>query len=496
MNHGVNRTLVADTTNDEAIFRSLSASAAMDALYDSQLWDPQETRECLPGTRGSIFRQIEQALDASSNTIIWLSGSPGTGKSAIAHTVARSLSTQSRLAGTFFFSSKYKHLSGMAGLGVFVSTLAYQFAKSKPIAKDCVFNAIRSDPAILDPMKPLAAQFKKLLVPPLGSMLIGCSKPKVIVIDAIDACEERRIFELVSCLSNLLRESHIQKLHIFIASRRHLDAAVKKAIGDVLLAHPIVLDDAGIAEVREEICLFLKHALDRSYRNHSVEYPEPFLADETIRCLADRANGRFGTASMMMRFLDSDDVPCTFGDKLDMMKDPGYRYLPPTKIYCFYEFIINSSENPSRTYRHLSTVVHLAEPLAPIQLQKLLGESDLLPILVSSSPIVSVPADDSRPVEILHEKSLRAFLSQHSSHAFQLLAHSSLRMMKGAFQRQSDLKSILERMRIQIPVEIDLQSKHVGDYVMNIYAVLITTLADAVEFPRILFGTAVQHGHT
>jgi hypothetical protein len=285
-----------------------------------------------------------------------------------------------------------------------------------------------------------------------------------------------------------------------ITSRRPLDAAVKKAIGGVVSAHPIVLDDADIAEVHEEICLLFKHALDRSYRNHSVEYPEPILADETIRCLAKRANGRFGTASTMMRFLDTNDVPCTFDDKLNMIKDPGYRYLPPTKIFCLYEFIINSSENPSRTYRHLSIVVNLAEPLAPIQLQKLLGESDLLPILVSSSPIVSVPADDSRAVEVLHEESLRAFLSQHSSqhssHTFQLLAHSSLRMMKGAFQRQSDLKSILERMRIQIPVEIDLQSEHVGDYVMNIYAVLITTLADAVEFPRILFGTAVQHGHT
>jgi len=66
-------------------------------------------------------------------------------------------------------------------------------------------------------------------------------------------------------------------------------------------------------------------------------------------------------------------------------------------------------------------VVNLAEPLAfQLELRKLLGSSlecDLLSILSSLSPIVSVLADDSGVVEVLHKETLRAFLSQRFANA-------------------------------------------------------------------------------
>ncbi|KAG1727990.1 hypothetical protein EDB19DRAFT_171101 [Suillus lakei] len=471
MKYSAVRTVVADTSSAEKIFESLSAVVVHRAIYDCPEWGARQKLECLDGTRMRILEEIETTLQASDSTLIWLSGSPGTGKSAIAHTIASRLKNKSRLAGTFFFSRQHKDIPGMASLDFFAPTLAYQISKSKHLAKDPVVQSIRSDPAILDPRKPLADQIQDLLVKPLQNLQVswGHSEPKVLVIDAIDACEEERICELISCLSNLLHQPRIPHLHIVVTSRPlHTIDDAFEAIGCEESMHHIALDDVDVAE---DFRLLFKHALERSYRNHGLEYPELESDDETILCLADRANGRFGTASMMMRFLethdDDDEVPYDLDEKINLMKDPGDAYLHSTQIFRFYEFVINSSENPTRAYRHLSTVVNLAKPLAILHLRKLLGssESDLSSILVSLSPIVSVPVDDSQAIEVLHEKSLREFLSRHSSlsRTFQLLAQSSLRMMKSSFLRQSCFKDELQQMvkLTKIPIEACPQSDNI-----------------------------------
>lgn len=459
MTHGAGRTLVADISSAEKIFESLSAVVDLCALYDCPKLGPRNKLECLDGTCTKILEEIEMTLQASTSTLIWLSGSPGTGKSAIAHTIASRLESKSKLAGTFFFSRKHKDMPGITNLDFFAPTLAYQISKDNRnhLAKDSVVRSIKSDPLLLDPGKPLADQIQKLLVEPLQNLQVswGHSEPKVLVIDAIDACEEGRICELISCLSNLLHQPRIPHLHIVITSRPHhtIDDAFEY-IGCEESIHHIALDDV---DVTEDIRLLFKHALERSYRNHGLECPELESDDETILCLANRANGRFGTASMMMRFLETRDdmVLRDLNDKINLIKDPGDPYLTSTQISRFYEFVIDSSENPTLGYQHLSTVVNLAEPLAILHLQKLLGEKDLSSILVLLSPIVSVPADGSRPVEFLHIESLRDFLSKHSSTASHRLAELCLRTMRSSFLRQSGLKDELQRLvaLTKIPIE-------------------------------------------
>lgn len=465
MTYSAVRNLVADISSAEKIFESLSAVAVLRASSDCHEWGPQPDIKCLDGTCTKILKEIEITLQASKSTLIWLSGSPGTGKSAIAHTIASRLKSRSKLAGTFFFRRQHKDMPGITSLDFFAPTLAYQISKIDKLAKDSVVQYIKSDPAILDPRNPLADQIQELLVKPLQN-LRGHSEPKVLVIDAIDACEKRRIHELISCLSNLLHQPHIPRLHIVITSRPFniIDDAFE-VIGREKSIHHIALDGVDVAE---DVRILFKHALERSYRNHGRKRPELESIDKTILCLAARANGRFGTASMMMRFLDThdddddDEVSCDLDEKINLMKDPGDACLP--HIFRFYKFIINSSEQPTHAYRHLSTVVSLIEPLSIPHLRELLGSSEpgLSSILVSLSPIVGVPNDDSCPVEVLHEQSLRKFLYQHSSSscASQLLAQSSLRKMIRSFWRESGLKDKLQQM-VTIPIEPGPQSNDI-----------------------------------
>ncbi|KAG2049549.1 hypothetical protein BDR06DRAFT_703814 [Suillus hirtellus] len=492
MKYSAVRTMVADTSSEEKIFESLSAAVVHHALYDCPEWGPRHKLECLDGTCTRILEEIETVLQAENSTLIWLSGSPGTGKSAIAHTIASRLKNTSKLAGTFFFSRQHKDMPGMASLDCFAPTLAYQISKSKHLAKDAVIQSIRSDPIILDPRRSFTEQIQGLLVKPLQNLQVswGHLEPKALVIDAIDACEEGRICELISCLSNLLRQPHIPHLHIIITSRPlHAIDDAFEVINCRESIHHIALDDV---DVTEDLRLLFKRALERSYRHHGLEYPGLESDDQTILCLADRASGRFRAASMMIRFLETDDddeVPCNLDEKIDLMKDPGDAYLDSTQIFRFYEFVINLSENPTRAYRHLSTVVNLAKPLAILHLRKLLGssESDLSSVLASLSPIVSVPVDDSRPVEVLHIESLREFLSQHpsSSCASQLLAQSSLRTMRSSFLRQSGLKDKLQQMvtLTKIPTEAGPQSDNVRAYITSACYPHVDICTDFDGFP-------------
>ncbi len=56
--------------------------------------------ECLPGTRTSVFRRVEDWLcsgNLETSNVLWISGAPGAGKSAIATTLVKKLKSSNKL---------------------------------------------------------------------------------------------------------------------------------------------------------------------------------------------------------------------------------------------------------------------------------------------------------------------------------------------------------------------------------------------------------------
>jgi hypothetical protein len=80
---------------------------------------------CMDGTRESIVEELDKWLncaDASEPNILWLSGGPGAGKSAIASSIVSKLSERCRLGSHFFFRRGDVALSDPA---VLWRTMAY-----------------------------------------------------------------------------------------------------------------------------------------------------------------------------------------------------------------------------------------------------------------------------------------------------------------------------------------------------------------------------------
>ncbi|KAG2046925.1 hypothetical protein BDR06DRAFT_864534, partial [Suillus hirtellus] len=174
-------------------WEKLSQVAVKGAEYDSRERQPHP--KCLEGTRVELLNYIHRLSDTKEGSrLIWLHGTAGVGKSAVAFTVAdrmRNLKVtertkiEKRLAGTFFFSRKHTE---RCTTGYFFATLAYQLACNFPSVREDLNRIIRENPALLDANKSLRDQMEGLFLKPLRKLQIRLREcpPSMFIIDALD----------------------------------------------------------------------------------------------------------------------------------------------------------------------------------------------------------------------------------------------------------------------------------------------------------------------
>ncbi|EEB89972.1 hypothetical protein MPER_11880 [Moniliophthora perniciosa FA553] len=134
------------------------------ASHNSEIRYPPP--QCHPETRREVLNLLTDWIhDDSSDSVMWLYGPAGAGKSAIAQTIAEMAHDQDTLAGSFFFwrgdpkrnNPKYIFLS-----------LAHDIAHSIPELREHIEQAIRANPRILQAS--LEDQFEKLILAPYYSL--------------------------------------------------------------------------------------------------------------------------------------------------------------------------------------------------------------------------------------------------------------------------------------------------------------------------------------
>lgn len=163
----------------------LSAKAAL-ADYESVRKD-----SCAPNTRKHVLETIRTYLTGHPKRFVWLRGSPGTGKTAVAKTIAKEFGDPSNqlLCASFFFD---KHSGAPGGnvidINLFPPTIALQLANFDPMYAEQLALAVNQDPLIL--FKPLKDQMKRLIIEPLCKpSTISLTHQRVyIVLDGLDEC--------------------------------------------------------------------------------------------------------------------------------------------------------------------------------------------------------------------------------------------------------------------------------------------------------------------
>ena len=258
----------------------------------------EHERLCLPGTRTKILDLIEQwTINPQGERIFWLSGMAGTGKSAIARTLAHKLSEKKQLGASFFFS---RGRGDRGNASKFFTSIAYQLAildaENGSLARS-IRKAIDQCPDIFKRAK--RDQWKILVQEPL-SQLKGYSTHGilVLVIDALDECENDKDVQLILRIFNESKGFERIQFRVFVTGRPRI--SVRDAFLDIAY-QGIVLHDIEQYIVQEDLRTFFGHELGILQRKRRLT--SDFLGDGVINVLVQRAGELFIYAATICLFI-------------------------------------------------------------------------------------------------------------------------------------------------------------------------------------------------
>ncbi|KIK04159.1 hypothetical protein K443DRAFT_431207 [Laccaria amethystina LaAM-08-1] len=344
--HNINSGTFNNAAGDSHIYNSFVNSStnqlahlynfiAVSAMHDSEERFPQP--KCHPSTRERILQRILNWVESDSGErILWLSGSPGTGKSAIAQTVSERCKRNGRLAATFFF---FRTSSERNTSDCLVPTLAYQIALSVPGAKEFIANAVEDDPSIFN--QDISSQFFELVIHPLTLTAQGWdSTQSLVIIDGLDECtDKRQQTDILSAICNAFM-THELPLRFLICSRPEHNIQMRFEQSDLQSATARLILDMDDT-VTQDITTFLEAEFSRIHREHCIR-ETPWPTEGVIRSLAERASGQFIYASTVVKFIDDRDFQPQ--ERLDMVLGtlPHGKWSPFAEIDLLYTQILDA----------------------------------------------------------------------------------------------------------------------------------------------------------
>ena len=173
--------------------------------------------QCMKQTRVDVLESIIAHFSEHGTRFVWLRGSPGTGKTAIAKSLCEELDNNQRLAASFFFD-KNRGADGVDSTARFISTLAFRLGNVNRVYRRLLVGILRNHPDILH--TPLTHQLQTLIIEPMHTACEGryFSNRHIIMLDGLDECREK---SPLGDLMKLVTQLHQLPDHfiIFVSSR-------------------------------------------------------------------------------------------------------------------------------------------------------------------------------------------------------------------------------------------------------------------------------------
>ena len=307
----------------------------------------------------AVLAEIMQWIQAieESKHILWLYGSAGAGKSAIAQTIAEMCSKLGHIVASFFFSRASPSRNNEKRL---IASIAYQLAVSIPTTRSYIESAVQTDPAIFD--RSLDTQVEVLIIGPLENACTDVDPtdakqwPRLIIIDGLDECHNPLIqCSIIRVLSAALRRVPFP-LILLVASRPepHIRNTFNFLIkSDSHVSRHIVLDNSykPDADIKE----FLVSRFKEIKENHLLasRIPESWPSEEAVNQLVRKSSGQFIYASTVMKYLDSSKHwPMK---RLDAMMGliPVVGDMPYKELDALYSHILSCVEDLATTLKIL-----------------------------------------------------------------------------------------------------------------------------------------------
>ena len=246
-----------------------------------------QDRRCMEGTRQSILDRVitwvtdpEEGNDTSWVNTYWFYGSPGIGKTSLAHSICERLHDRKHLAGAFFCRRDDPNLSKRSNI---LPTLIYKLARIFPPFRRIVADRLRNDPNLTpESMK------DSFLIDLILSLPRQPEQSLVFVIDALDECGDIR--SRPGTLKSLA-DAAIQApwLKIIITSRPEVD--ILRFFDDPTQSSHIRYDLATDQEASGDLWTFARSQFDLIASEWHL--PAPWPDESNLNKVVSRANGLF-----------------------------------------------------------------------------------------------------------------------------------------------------------------------------------------------------------
>ncbi|KAK8932066.1 hypothetical protein VCV18_000597 [Metarhizium anisopliae] len=404
--------------DQKAVLSRLPIAAG--ATYDS--FSEEGNPTCMENTRVSLLDSITQWVDDPyAESIFWLNGMAGTGKSTIARTVSRILARTSCLGASFFFKRGEADRDNLRRL---FTTVAAQLATRLPDSATHMKDAIDADPTIFQ--KAMLEQFDKLILQPLSRIVPTSLKSStlVILIDALDECggsydDIRRVIHILSRTSTL----KTLRIRVFVTSRPELPIRIGFSLINILYRN-MALQEMPEYVIQHDISMFLEHQLAKIRGEYNVtvsedrRLPLTWPGHETVQALVRMATPLFIFAATVCRFLA--DLRWHPDDQLAKV----LRYQTRTqqsKLDATYRPVLDpliegldkkeQVELLQQFRAIVGSIIILARPLSVLSLERILciPKRSIEHQLDGLYSVLSVPKVSDAPVRLLH-LSFRDFL--------------------------------------------------------------------------------------
>ena len=351
------------------------------------------TKQCLHGTRIEILDEIEQwarSTEPNVPPVFWLNGAAGTGKSAIAHTMALRFNQHNELGSFLSFDRTY--LAERRHEKVF-STMARDLASQNPGFKQELANTIR-ERNWLKRTTDIIQQWEILLIKP--SVHLPTDHPILLIIDALDESGDgqsrkhllsilaNRVIELPPNVRILLTSRPLDDILWALRSRVHV---ISKAI-----------DDIPESSITRDIKSYIFERL--------ALVDDFFLDDNRLSLLVTRSEGLFQWAFVACEFIQGSSSSKLSSSEKRFHKLTNSHATP--SLDALYATILkeicpDDSEDDMQAFRFvMGQILALYEPLS-------LGA---LIALIKQFPSGLVDADDINSV-LKHMGSLLSGITNH-----------------------------------------------------------------------------------
>ena len=422
---------------------------ASDARFNAH---QRHNPECLHDTRVDLLEEIYNWAD-DRDCIFWLHGLAGTGKSTIARTVARKYYNEKRLGASFFFS---RGGGDVDHAGKFVTSIAWQLASNIPSLDQHICNALAERRDIAS--QSLRDQWHQLILIPMSKLDGNVSRSSyVLVIDALDECDDdKHILTIIDLLTEA-RSLKMVRLRVFLTSRG--EVAIRKRFTRMSETEyqDFALHNISSPIVDHDISKFLGCSLKLIAQEKSLDIGWP--GEEVIRQLIQNAGGLFIWAATACRFVEEG----LFADKRvqDLLEGNTFANAPEehpeAHLNKLYTTVLKKSVRPGYSgeeknalysiLRHiLGSLVVLLSPLSASSLHKLLNVTkEKIEVLKDLHAILDIPKVDVYPLRF-HHPSFRDFLLDstrckdqnfcvNERQAHQVLADSCIRLMSASLKQ-------------------------------------------------------------